>query len=89
MAAAGVGLEPGWRQQAGGVTANRFVNKKQTGRHRGRRAVQHRYGVQTSRIRPIAFDIIRDVGVSRLVATVPPQPHAHVVRGGGSRLRPV
>ena len=54
-----------------------------------RYSVQHRYGVQTSRIRPIAFDIIRDVGVSGLVATVPPQLHPHVVNVGGSRLRPV
>ena len=54
-----------------------------------RRAEQHRYGVQTSRIRPIAFDIIRDVGVSGLVATVPPQLHPHVVNVRGSRLRPV
>ena len=70
------------------TTANRFVNKKQTGRHGGRRAVQHRYGVQTSRIRPIAFDIVKDVGKSGSGATVPPQPHPHVVREGGSRLRP-
>ena len=51
------------------VTANRFVNKRQTGRHEGRRAVQHRYryGIQTSRIRPIAFDIYKDVGVSGVV----------------------
>ena len=71
------------------LSANRFVNKKETGRHRGRRAVQHRYGVQTSRIRPIAFDIKKDVGVTGCGATVPPQPHPLVVREGGSRLRPV
>ena len=41
------------------------------------RAQQHRYGVQTSRIRPIAFDIIRDVGVSGLVATVPFRNNPH------------
>ena len=39
----------------------------QTGRHRGRRAEQHRCGVQTRRIRPIAFDIVKDVGVSGVV----------------------
>ena len=32
-----------------------------------RYSVQHRYGVQTSRIRPIAFDIVKDVGVSGVV----------------------
>ena len=34
------------------LTANVFVDKKQTGRHRGRRAEQHRYGVpvQTSTV---------------------------------------
>ena len=35
-------------------TANRFVNKKQTGRRRERRAEQHRYGVQTTEYSSIA-----------------------------------
>ena len=44
-----------------------LLTKNKRVAHGGRRAVQHRYGIQTSRIRPIAFDIVKDVGVSGLV----------------------
>ena len=68
-------------------TANVFVNKKQTGRYRWRAKnnTEHRYteykpttNVITSRIRPIAFDIVKDVGVSGSGATVPLRHNPHV-----------
>ena len=74
----------------GGIKGNGFVNNRNgttPDTEGGER--NNRRGVQTRRIRPIAFDIIKDVGISGSGATVPPRQHPHVVRGGGSRLRPV
>ena len=44
--------------------------------------MQYRNRVRTRETRPIACDITMDEG-GLIVATVPPQQHAHVVRVGG------